>query len=109
MPGAVWPRSIHARHSALSVLTTPHPTTHPTPPPPPIFHPPPTPTTPPFPHATPFTSPHPTSHRQAPLGGCLDSSFVGGSAMPVEVANFFENIGVAICEGYGLTVRRSHR
>ncbi len=23
--------------------------------------------------------------------------------MPVEVANFFENIGVAICEGYGLT------
>lgn len=49
---------------------------------------------------------HAHTHKpQAPLGGCLDSSFVGGSAMPVEVANFFENIGVAICEGYGLTVR----
>ncbi|GAB5034907.1 amp-dependent synthetase and ligase [Nannochloropsis oceanica] len=43
------------------------------------------------------------SKFKAPLGGELNSSYVGGSAMPVEVANFFENIGVAICEGYGLT------
>jgi acyl-CoA synthetase (AMP-forming)/AMP-acid ligase II len=33
------------------------------------------------------------SKFKAPLGGELNSSYVGGSAMPVEVANFFENIG----------------
>ncbi|TFJ80303.1 hypothetical protein NSK_008446 [Nannochloropsis salina CCMP1776] len=43
------------------------------------------------------------SKFKTPLGGELNSSYVGGSAMHVEVANFFENIGVAICEGYGLT------
>ena len=33
------------------------------------------------------------SKFKAPLGGELNSSYVGGSAMPVEVANFFENVG----------------
>jgi long-subunit acyl-CoA synthetase (AMP-forming) len=33
-------------------------------------------------------------------------SFVGGAATPLEVLSFFENIGVQICEGYGLTETR---
>jgi long-chain acyl-CoA synthetase len=43
------------------------------------------------------------SKFRAPFGGELGSAYIGGSAMPVEVANFFEDIGIAICEGYGLT------
>ncbi|CAM9735853.1 unnamed protein product [Chrysoparadoxa australica] len=37
------------------------------------------------------------------FGGNLKVSFVGGAASPLEVLSFFENIGIPICEGYGLT------
>ncbi|CAM9385783.1 unnamed protein product [Phaeothamnion confervicola] len=37
------------------------------------------------------------------FGGNLKVSFVGGAATPLEVLSFFENIGIKICEGYGLT------
>jgi long-chain acyl-CoA synthetase len=37
------------------------------------------------------------------LGGNLKVSFVGGAATPLEVLKFFENLGIKICEGYGLT------
>ncbi|CAM9505827.1 unnamed protein product, partial [Discosporangium mesarthrocarpum] len=37
------------------------------------------------------------------FGGSLRVSFVGGAATPLEVLSFFENIGIRICEGYGLT------
>lgn len=43
------------------------------------------------------------SKLRAPLGGRLAISPVGGSAMDLQVAEFFENLGVAILEGYGLT------
>jgi len=37
------------------------------------------------------------------LGGRLRHGFVAGAACPVEVINFFDDIGIPICEGYGLT------
>ena len=43
------------------------------------------------------------SKFREPFGGVLKAAYVGGSAMPLEVAKFFENSGISICEGYGLT------
>jgi len=37
------------------------------------------------------------------LGGQLSHSFVAGAACPTEVIDFFDDIGISICEGYGLT------
>jgi len=37
------------------------------------------------------------------LGGRLRHSFVAGAACPAEVIDFFDDLGVPICEGYGLT------
>ncbi|KAG5188508.1 long chain acyl-CoA synthetase [Tribonema minus] len=37
------------------------------------------------------------------FGGNLRYSFVGGAATPMEVLSFFDNAGIQICEGYGLT------
>lgn len=37
------------------------------------------------------------------FGGNLRHSYVGGAAIPVEVTNFFDDIGIPVCEGYGLT------
>jgi len=43
------------------------------------------------------------SKFREPFGGLLNAAYVGGSAMPLEVGKFFENSGISICEGYGLT------
>ena len=43
------------------------------------------------------------SKFREPFGGLLKAAYVGGSAMPLEVGKFFENSGISICEGYGLT------
>uniref|UniRef100_A0A7S4EPR5 AMP-dependent synthetase/ligase domain-containing protein n=2 Tax=Pseudo-nitzschia australis TaxID=44445 RepID=A0A7S4EPR5_9STRA len=37
------------------------------------------------------------------FGGNLLRGFSGGAASPVEVIGFMDNIGIPICEGYGLT------
>ena len=37
------------------------------------------------------------------FGGQLTHSFVAGAACPAEVIDFFDDIGIPICEGYGLT------
>mmetsp|Transcript_14094 Transcript_14094/g.32634 ORF Transcript_14094/g.32634 Transcript_14094/m.32634 type:complete len:533 (-) Transcript_14094:1075-2673(-) len=37
------------------------------------------------------------------LGGNLRFAFVAGAACPVEVIDFMDNVGIKICEGYGLT------
>jgi long-chain acyl-CoA synthetase len=39
----------------------------------------------------------------AKLGGALVEFVVGGSRMDISVAEFFENIGIGVYEGYGLT------
>jgi long-chain acyl-CoA synthetase len=37
------------------------------------------------------------------FGGNLRHGFVGGAAMPMEVIDFLDDVGITICEGYGLT------
>ena len=37
------------------------------------------------------------------LGGQLDHCFTGGAAMPLEVLELFEDLGIPIIEGYGLS------
>jgi long-chain acyl-CoA synthetase len=37
------------------------------------------------------------------FGGRLRHGFVAGAATPSEVINFMDSIGIAVCEGYGLT------
>lgn len=37
------------------------------------------------------------------FGGRLRHGYVGGAALPSEVINFLDDVGIPICEGYGLT------
>lgn len=37
------------------------------------------------------------------FGGALDSFIAGGAPLDVEVGNFFERLGIAVYQGYGLT------
>jgi long-chain acyl-CoA synthetase len=37
------------------------------------------------------------------FGGNLRHGFVAGAACPKEIIDFMDNIGIPICEGYGLT------
>jgi len=43
------------------------------------------------------------SKIRARFGGNLRHGFVAGAACPSEVINFLDDIGIPICEGYGLT------
>lgn len=43
------------------------------------------------------------SKIKAKLGGNMKLMISGGGAMPVHVGEFFANMGVIVCEGYGLT------
>jgi long-chain acyl-CoA synthetase len=43
------------------------------------------------------------SKIRARFGGRLRHGFVAGAACPTEVLSFMDSIGIAICEGYGLT------
>jgi len=43
------------------------------------------------------------SKIRARFGGRLRHGFVAGAACPSEVINFLDDIGIPICEGYGLT------
>lgn len=40
------------------------------------------------------------------FGGNMRHGYVAGAACPTEVLNFMDNIGIPICEGYGLTETR---
>eukprot|EP00956_Cyclotella_meneghiniana_P029494 scaffold71481_cov74-Cyclotella_meneghiniana.AAC.1 len=44
-----------------------------------------------------------TSKIRGRFGGNLRHGFVAGAACPKEIIEFMDNIGVPICEGYGLT------
>lgn len=37
------------------------------------------------------------------FGGNLRVGFVAGAACPPEIIGFMDNIGIPVCEGYGLT------
>ena len=43
------------------------------------------------------------SKIRAKFGGRLKQGYVGGAALPAEVCNFLDDIGIPIVEGYGLT------
>lgn len=43
------------------------------------------------------------SKIRARFGGRLRHGFVAGAACPTEVLSFMDSIGIAVCEGYGLT------
>ena len=40
---------------------------------------------------------------RARFGGHLKHAFVAGAACPAEVLDFMDDLGIAVCEGYGLT------
>jgi long-chain acyl-CoA synthetase len=40
---------------------------------------------------------------RARFGGRLKHAFVAGAACPAEVLDFMDDLGIAVCEGYGLT------
>lgn len=40
---------------------------------------------------------------RARFGGNLKHAFVAGAACPAEVLDFMDDLGIAVCEGYGLT------
>lgn len=40
---------------------------------------------------------------RARFGGQLKHAFVAGAACPAEVLDFMDDLGIAVCEGYGLT------
>lgn len=40
------------------------------------------------------------------FGGNMRHGYVAGAACPTEVLNFMDNIGIPVCEGYGLTETR---
>lgn len=42
-----------------------------------------------------------TSKIRARFGGKLRHGFVGGAAIPKDIIDFMDNIGIPICEGYG--------
>lgn len=44
-----------------------------------------------------------TSKIRGRFGGNLRHGFVAGAACPKEIIDFMDNIGIPICEGYGLT------
>lgn len=44
-----------------------------------------------------------TSKIRGRFGGNLRHGFVAGAACPMEIIDFMDNIGIPICEGYGLT------
>jgi len=37
------------------------------------------------------------------FGGNLRVGFVAGAACPADIIHFMDNIGIPVCEGYGLT------
>jgi long-chain acyl-CoA synthetase len=43
------------------------------------------------------------SKIRARFGGRLRHGFVAGAACPTEVLDFMDSVGIAVCEGYGLT------
>jgi len=43
------------------------------------------------------------SKIRAKFGGNLRVGFVAGAACPAEIIHFMDNIGIPVCEGYGLT------